>query len=87
MSTPSYVLSNAGGKWIAEGQLESGRTIRFECADGTAPREAADAVAALKWRQRLQQSAASKSRWAKHAAAAGSSAPATPAAAERWRGP
>ncbi len=87
MSKNSYSLSEAGGRWVCEGTLESGRAIRFDVGEGTLTREAADAVAALKWGQRLQQSAASKSRWAKHYGAAGgaSSTPATPspAAAER----
>jgi hypothetical protein len=85
MSTNSYSLSNDGSHWIAEGQLASGRAIRFTCAPASSTKEAADAVAALKWAQRLQQSAASKSRWAKHAAngAPASSTPASPAAADR----
>jgi len=82
----SYSLSNDGTNWIAEGALESGRKFRIVCAPATSPREAAEAVADLKLAQRLQQSAASKTRWAKHeaaAAAANPPAPATPAAAEK----
>jgi hypothetical protein len=70
MSTPSFQLSNSKGKWWAEGTLESGRHIRFECGDATATRETAEAVASVKWAQRLSVSQASKARWAKAAAAA-----------------
>jgi hypothetical protein len=83
MSSNSYSLSKAGGRWVCEGTLESGRAIRFDCGAEAAPEAAAAAVAELRWKQRLQQSAASKSRWAKHAAGGSSpaTAPATSAAA------
>jgi len=81
MPANSYAVSEAGGKWFAEGTLPSGRAVRFECV-GATTREAADAIAALKWAQRLQQSAASKSRWAK-VGDSSSGASSSPAAAAR----
>jgi len=65
MSTPSFHLSSANGKWWAEGTLDSGRHIKFECGDATATRETAEAVASVKWAQRLSVSQASKARWNK----------------------
>lgn len=74
-----YALSNQGGKWIAEGSLDSGRAVRFEVGDGTLTKEAAEAVAEMKWAARLQRSAASNTRWARDRAAAGGAAASSPA--------
>lgn len=74
---PAYALTNVDGKWWAEGALDSGRKVRFECGQGS--KDAAEAVAAMKWERRLQSAAASRKRWdaPRAGAAAASSAPAS----------
>ena len=65
MSLPSYKLSKTGGRWWAEGKLDSGRPFRVDCGAGTSSRDRADAVAELHVKNKLKASHGAKARWKK----------------------
>lgn len=65
MSLPSYKLSKTGGRWWAEGKLDSGRPFRVDCGAASGSRDRADAVAELHVKQKLRASVGAKARWKK----------------------
>lgn len=78
MSTGSFKLSKVGETWWAEGTLESGRVVKFDCGSGS--KERAEGIAEQRWERKLAASNASKKRWAnfaekKHATTAATSSP------------
>jgi len=64
MSLPSFKLSKgAGGAWVAEGALPSGRPFRIDCGKGS--RDRAEGVAELRLKAKLASSSGSRARWVK----------------------